>query len=451
MSSGWWWPRAGPKQEGSNESIDVARAVLDLVDRSMLEPRLRPDRSTSYRVLETIRAVALQRTDPVDVERFRAAHARYHADGVEEAVRLARAGRAWHYDDDVSRRTLLGALRWAAANDPDLGGRLLTGIAQRYELDPTVAVLDELRRVLVEHGLPDGWPTEPVGWAAVALNYLDLQILDRGAAEALDRARTSGELALGHWAVGFAAGYNGREEEALAELGLARSGFMAIGDTNMVGLCHMAEGLVRSDPLAAVAAFEASLLTCLEAGNRWHANSVRLMLARRAIETGTRLGEVPGWLEECDSFAGDHDGLRHDRAHALAARAEWAASADGPGPDRELTERAADAFRQHGDLRCLVRALLLLARTDEDPAEAIVSARRAVTAAVLQGDRRAQVAALELVVDLAGVAEQPIVEAKARGALLHLAGEPVAPDDAAGPHRTALLEGAVEGPTLVGL
>ena len=436
---------------GEGSPVDVARALLDLVDQSMVEPRLRPDRSTSYRVLETIRAVAIQRTDPADVARFRAAHARYHADGVEEAVRRARGGQAWDYDDDVARRTLLGALRWAAANDAELGSRLLIGIAQRYELDPTVAVLDELRRVVVDHALPQRWPSEPLGWAAVVLNYLDLEILDRGAAEALARATSPRESAIGHWAVGFAAGYRGREEEAMAELDRARAGFEEQGETNMVGLSRMAEGLIRSDPGAAMAAFESSLLTCLQAGNRWHANSVRLMLARRAIEAGDRLDEVPGWLDECERFAADHDGLRHDRAHALAARAEWAASAAGPGPDLVLAERAAEAFRQHGDLRCLVRALLLLARTEPDPERALGSARRAVGAAVLQGDRRAQVGALEVVAGLARAVEDPILAAQAEGALLQLTGRPASEERLAGPSRTPLLEGLVEGPALVAL
>jgi hypothetical protein len=211
-------------QVGSAETTaDVARSVLDLVDQSMLEPRLQAGEPSSYRVLETIRAVATARTEPESAERFRAAHARYHAAGVEEAVEQARAGTRWAYDDDPSRRNLLGALRWAAANDPDIGARLLSAIAKRYELAPTVAMLDELRRVVLEHAIPGGWPTEPLAWAAVALNYLDLGVMATAAEEALARATDDNERALGEWAVGFAASYLGRTEEADALLARSRA------------------------------------------------------------------------------------------------------------------------------------------------------------------------------------------------------------------------------------
>ncbi len=435
--------------------IDTARAVLDLVDQSLLEPRLGPG-PTTYRVLETIRSVVLDGLDGATLDRFRRAHATHHAGGVERAVGLALAAESWDYDDDVSRRTLLGALRWAAdqpgPGDRELAERLLTGIARRYELDPTVAVLDELRRVVVDRALPDGWPTEPLAWAGVVLNYLDLELMERAAVAAVERADTPAEDALGRWAAGFADGYLGREASALGALAEARATFEAAGDREMVGLCLMAEGLVGSDPEAAVAALEASLLTCRRAGNRWHANSVRLMLARRAIEARIRLAEVPVWLDECDRFARDNAGLRHDRAHAVAARAEWAVASGTADVGLDLAGRAAEAFRRHGDLRCLVRALLLQAATEDDAATALVLARRAVGAAVLQGDRRAQATAVAAVVGLAPAAGDEVVGARARGAGHRLAGlaEPPA-DEQAGPLRTPVLEGFAEGPSLVAL
>lgn len=442
-------------RDGVDGPVDVARAVLDLVDQSLLEPRLGPG-PTTYRVLETVRSVVLDGVDGTTLDRIRRAHATHHAGGVERAVARALAAEAFDYADDVSRRTLLGALRWAAdqpgPDDRALAERLLTGIGRRYELDPTVAVLDEVRRVVVDRALPEGWPTEPLAWAAVVLNYLDLQLMERVAGAALERATSPAEEALGRWAVGFADGYLGREATALSVLADARAAFEAVGDREMVGLCLMADGLIVGDPESAVVALESSLFACLRAGNRWHANAVRLMLARRAIEAGVRLDEVPGWLDECERFAGDHAGLRHDQAHAVAALAEWAVASGTAERGLDLAGRAAEAFRHHGDLRCLVRALLLQAGTESDGRLALALARRAVGAAVLQGDRRAQATAVAAVAELASGAGDEVVGARARGAGYRLAGlsEPPA-GDRVGPLRTSVLEGFAEGPSIVGL
>lgn len=443
----------GGRVEGGRVEVtaDVARSVLDLVDQSMLEPRLQAGQPSSYRVLETIRAVAMARTDADRAEGFRAAHARYHAVEVEGAVQRSRAGLAWPYDDDPSRRNLLGALRWAAANDPTVGARLLSAIAKRYELAPTVAVLDELRRVVREHAIPDNWPTEPLAWAAVALNYLDLQIMAEAADEALARAEDAEERALGEWAVGFAASYLGRTETAGVALGRAEASFRQRGDLMMAGMCLMALGLGRPDPVEAVTDLEGAFLTFLEGGGQWHAQSMRLMLARRAIEAGVRLDDVPQWLDDSDRFLADRDGLRHDRAHALAARAEWAEAKGDSAACRRLGPEAVTAFRQHGDLRCLVRAHLLVARTEPDPALALVEARRAVDAALLQADPHGQADALDLVIALADSADEPALGARARGAKLQVAGVDRAPDVDDGPMRAPFLEGLAQGPSSVAL
>ncbi len=437
---------------GPESGLDVARSVLDLVDQSMLEPRLQPGGTSSYRVLETIRVVAGGRTPPERLARFRSAHARHHLAGVEAAVERSRAAVAWDYHDDRSRRTLLGALRWAAEHEPEVGAALLSAIAKRYELAPTVAVLDELRRVVLDHAIPGGWPTEPLAWSAVALNYLDLAVMEDAAAVALERASDERERALGRWATGFAASYLGREEDATSALGAAEATFREQGDGLMAGMCLMAIGLGRRDPADAVTALEASMLAFLEAGSRWHTQSVRLMLARRAIEAGLRLDEVPVWLRESASFAAEPDGLHHDRVHAQAAEAEWAAARGADDESRALAREASESFRHLGDLRCLVRSLLLLARTEDDPELALVQARRAVGAAVLQADPRGQHDAVDAVVALAEAAGAPSIEAKARGAKLQLAGKDRSMiDELGGEQRTALLEGLTRGPVSVAL
>ncbi len=437
---------------GPASGIDVARSVLDLVDQSMLEPRLRAGGTSSYRVLETIRAVAGRRTEPDRIARFRSAHARHHLAGVEAAVERSRSAVAWDYHDDRSRRTLLGALRWAAEHEPEVGAPLLSAIAKRYELAPTVAVLDELRRVVLDHAIPAGWPTEPLAWSAVALNYLDLAVMEDTAAVALERAADERELAVGRWATGFAASYLGREAEATSTLTAAEATFRDNGDGIMVGMCLMATGLGRGDPADAVAALESAMIAFLEAGSRWHAQSVRLMLARRAIEAELRLDEVPGWLGESASFAAGPDGLHHDRAHAQAAAAEWAAARGDGDASRALATEASESFRHLGDLRCLVRSLLLLARTEDDPDLGLAQARRAVGAAVLQADPRGQADAIDVVIALADAAGERSIGARARGAKAQLAGSarPTI-EDLGGRQRTAWLEGLARGPASVAL
>jgi hypothetical protein len=103
------------------------------------------------------------------------------------------------------------------------------------------------------------------------------------------------------------------------------------------------------------------------AGDLMHASNVRYMLAQRAVEAGERLAEVPVWLDECESFAASH-GYRHELAHIHLVRAAYERRQDRLDGARELLGDALTAFRQAGDLRCVTRTLLELARSAGRPA-----------------------------------------------------------------------------------
>lgn len=433
----------------AGESPDVARAVVGLCNQSLLQPILQVDRPTTYGVLETIRSIIRARSRPDQQARLRQAHATFHLEGLRRSVERSLAGEAWTYASGPEREAVLDALTWAAANDPDTAAHLLVGIARRYELAPKLGVLDVSSRVLREHALPEGWATEPLAWAAALINYVDLDLMRQCAEAAADRAATDTERAFGAWAMGCALGLGGHPQQAEPHLRRASDGFQRAGDDRMLGMCAFVAGKIAPDHHVAIRSLEGALQHFAWAGDQWHVNSVRIVLARRSIQAGERLDDVSRWLDDCEAFAAsDPDALRLDHAHALASRAELA-SMDGPAEHAtQLSLDAAQLFERNGDLRCLSKALLLAARTGDDPCLSLHRARRAVSAAVLQADPTAQREAVEAVIEHATAAHERRIADQARGALRRLmeGGKATA---AVGSANSDQLEGYARGPALV--
>lgn len=428
---------------------DLPSVLARLVDRSMIVARRVADGDVRYEVLETIRAFALAEADPTDMGAVRRDAAGAARDRLAVGVRRARAGTIAADPDGHDRRAVAAALTWAAVHDPALACDLLVSVAQRYELDPTRALLDTVRAVVERHALPEGWPSRPLAWAGALLNYLDLGLLVRCADAATARARSDDDRAVAAWARGFAVAYGDAPEQAAAVVAPAREHFAAAGDLFMVGHCAFVRGVAERDPATAVDELERCMLAFLRADAPWHANAARLLLVRRALEAGVRIADIAIWLEDCASFAARH-GLVHDGAHAVLARATYAAACGRHGEAGMLAERAAATFRRVGDLRCLGRALLCRADARDDPPAAVQLSREAVAVAVAQDDRPAQVTALRRLSSFAAAAGDDVLAARALGAAAAVAGDdPPVTGPLAGRRHASVIEGHAAGPALV--
>lgn len=402
---------------------ELPLTVAALVDRSMLVARGASGGPVRYGLLETIRTFALAAADAGEVHAVRHAAARAFRDRLVGAVLRARAGDIDGAQGVRDRDGAIAALTWAAAHDRELACDLLVAVAQRFELDPSRALLDAVRDVVVGHAIPDDWPSGPLAWAGALLNYLDLDLLERCGRAAATRAVSDEERALAAWVGTFGLAYAGATVRALGTVAPAEAFFDRVDDRFMVAHCRLARGLAHRDPADAAHEFERCMLTFLGAGAPWHANAARLLLVRRALEAGIRSDDVVVWLEACTTFA-ERRGLEHDRAHAVLAYATYAASQERAADSAALAAAAADMFRRIGDLRCLGRSLLCQADAAPRPADAVAHGREAVAVAVAQGDGPAQHAALQRLAGLAEAAGDRVLAAQAIGAAARADGRP---------------------------
>lgn len=151
-----------------------------------------------------------------------------------------------------------------------------------------------------------------------------------------------------------------------------------------------------------------------------HVNNSRYMMASTAAVAGLRMQEATSWAEQCAAYAREC-GNQHELAHAMLTRATLPAA---PDPDPDLDEAIVE-FRTVGDLRCLTRALLLLA--DRRPAAGQVPLfREAHDVAVRAHDLTNQATAVGGLVGAlweSGARRLAVVEL---GVLTHLLGEDAA-------------------------
>jgi hypothetical protein len=130
------------------------------------------------------------------------------------------------------------------------------------------------------------------------------------------------------------------------------------------------------------------------AGDAMHVTTARYMLPATAAADPRLAGRVVEWTDECIAY-GRQSGNPHELAHALLTRA---AVSGGAAPDADLREALA-TFRAVGDLRCLTRGHLLMARS-VPPSEAVAELERALDFAVRAHDDGGQATALEALVAL---------------------------------------------------
>jgi hypothetical protein len=160
------------------------------------------------------------------------------------------------------------------------------------------------------------------------------------------------------------------------------------------------------------------------AGDLAHANNVRYMLASDAVDAESDLTEVPVWLDECEAFAGRMQ-FSHELAHIRRVRAEYERIQGRLPEARRLLDEVIGVFRVAGDIRCLVRSLLELARfhLSGRPDTATTILLDALTAAVLGGDTSLQSRVLTVLAVTADAAGDVPLAGRALGALDSLPAE----------------------------
>jgi predicted ATPase/class 3 adenylate cyclase/DNA-binding CsgD family transcriptional regulator len=159
---------------GDVDAIIVFDTISRLVDKSLVLAD-DPDRPSPYRLLETIRAFAIQRArDSGELTSLRDTHAEWWCDQLEglavtgptdDIVALVDA----HHDD------LVAALSWAADRDVALGLRLLWPLARAFQgtgrAGDAMPTIDTLLDTDVEQQHPEHWLRAAVSAAIPVLSF----------------------------------------------------------------------------------------------------------------------------------------------------------------------------------------------------------------------------------------------------------------------------------------
>ncbi|WP_176728534.1 ATP-binding protein [Planobispora rosea] len=348
------------------DSADLIRIFSRLLDRSLVSSRRR-DETTEYRLLDSVRQFAYRRLLARGAaETAREQHARHHlrravAGAPDLRGRNQAAALRWI---DHRSADLRAALRWALDRDDTTAAwEFIAGIGTAWEdVGCNGEIFDWLDRLL-QRPLPDG----DLGFraaiaCAVVLCYQDAERARecaerayRMAAGGTDHDRALALLALG-WTMRYgerradSPGHLTRAAETFARLGddwhraMALSGYVFAGDVDatMARLAHAAELFGRLGD-------HVKRANCLN------------QMAIRAIESRTRLDDVPGWLAESAHLArtGGND---HERLHAELHQATFDQHRGEHVITRARLIGLLAEFRRIGDLRCAVRCLLGLGR-----------------------------------------------------------------------------------------
>ena len=134
--------------------------ISRLVDKSLVLAD-ESDEAARYRLLETIRAFAVNRArDAGELAGLRDAHAAWWCERVE-ALRVTGPTDDVIAMVDANHDDLVAALSWAAVNDIELGLRLLWPLARAFQgtgrAGDAMAACDELLAPEVEHRYPALW------------------------------------------------------------------------------------------------------------------------------------------------------------------------------------------------------------------------------------------------------------------------------------------------------
>jgi predicted ATPase/DNA-binding CsgD family transcriptional regulator len=446
-------PTSGPGSPAGPDSADggspagpdgaeVRPLLLRLVDQSLVTVRRPAGEPARYRLLAVIRAFALEHAAPVADEQVLRAHARFFESAAADAVRsLWQARPPAPSPPRFDEPNLLAALAWSAGHDAGLADRLLISISQLVEAEPSRHALQTIGD-LAGHRPPD-WSSEALARACQVVCYLSLEQAAQLARQSSMAAATGRDRAFAGLASGWVRAYRYDEAAARRQLDPVLSYARRAGEPWLEASALQACGVAGGSAAAAFADLELAATRFVAAGDLMHAQNVRYMLASRALEAGTRLDDVPVWLDGCESFAASH-GLTHELAHIRRTRAGYLLIRDQPAAALELLEAAMPVFRQAGDFRCVARTLADLARPalTADPAAQADFLLGALGAAAIASGPPLQAQVLTALTGAAAGAGDLVLAARCLGALQAIAGEaPDGPGPGRGVPRVALDRG----------
>lgn len=371
------------------------KTVLRLLDHSLIVPV--GGEPLRFRLLAVLREFVHARTDPALIRQV----LERHAEVTEEAASAFIARARFDSSPEAMKNSALlcpevnAALRWSlAARHPaavELAGSLAIGVEQ-YGSD-----VDSITGLA--SAADDGWlrtEATPQQLLAIgtAIAFFDVDRCATLSAHALAVAADDDGRRAAHQLAGFTAAYQGDRENALPHLATAERLAIALGDDWNLGAVRQARGVAlrgsAPDELAgALAAFEASMRAYARAGDLTHVNNVRYMMAAAAADSPLDADRerAATWAAECRAYA-EATLNDHEIAHARLVQATLGLDDAG-----ELSDLL-DAFRHHGDLRCVNRTLLLCADRTTDLGERLRCLAAALEIAEAAGDVPRQLAAL---------------------------------------------------------
>ncbi len=409
----------------SPATVEVRSALWRLVEQSLVSMRLPAGEPARYWLLDVIRAFAREHADPAADEQVARAHALFFCDAASGAARA-------HYHPtlgtpppaEVDEPNLLAALVWSATHDPGLADRLLVSVSQLADLEPSRQTLEVIYEVA--DGCPPHWSSEALARAANTVAFLRLDHAEQLARKSALAATSQRDKAFASWAAGWVHAYRHDESAAVNCLDVALSYARSAPDPWLEASALQARGVARTRAQDAFADWEQAINRFVISGDLMHASNVRYMIANNAVDTRTRLQDVPIWLDECESYAAGR-GYKHELAHSRRVRATYERIQRRPDTARRLLDAVLPVFRQAGDFRCIARTLLELAQlaTADDPAAAAGLLLQSLRAAAIASGPATHAQILAELITAAAAADDLVLSARCLGvldALGHAAG-----------------------------
>jgi hypothetical protein len=372
------------------------KTVLRLLDHSLIVPV--GGEPIRFRLLAVMREFVHARTDPALIRQVLERHAEVTEELTSIFIQRARVDAS---PEAMMTSALLcpevnAALRWSlAARHPSavvLAGTLAIGVEQ-YGSD--VDSVSGLATAADDEWLRTAATPQQLLSIGTAIAFYDVDRCTVLSEYALRAANDDDSRRAAHQLAGFTAAYQGDREAALAHLAEAERLAIALGQDWDLGAVRQARGVALRGPSpdelsGAIAAFEAAMRAYARAGDLTHVNNVRYMMAAAAADSplATDRERAATWAAECRSYA-EATLNDHEIAHARLVQATLGLDVAG-----ELSDLL-DAFRHHGDLRCVNRTLLLCADRATDPRERLRCLASALDIAQAAGDVPRQLAALE--------------------------------------------------------
>ncbi len=345
------------------EKGDLARLFPRLLDRSLLSATRRGE-STTYRLLDSVHEFArLRLAQRGEQEVMRERHARHHIEravaavpdlqGRDQAAALMWFEQRWH--------DLRAAMRWAfERDDTEAAWRLLAGVGTAWDILGVRGELFDWLGVLLQGPPPAGELRARAAMTAVML--LTYEDAERAIATAEDARRDAGaaaaDAALASLALGLALSYAGRPQPAVVHLERAAQDFHALGDDWHEAFSLQLLGMALEDGVGdGMPSLEQAADSFGRLGDLVKRGNVLLHMAGGAIDTGVRLADAQGWLDEGHRFAvltaNQQDLLHAEMFQARLDQRRGDEAATGPAFTSLIAR-----FRRIGDRRCVVRCLL---------------------------------------------------------------------------------------------